>query len=369
MRDLESTAKRPFFSTFRRAICIAALLTGCSDGQVDTGAHSTFSGLGVLPGDVSTQASAVSADGLVVVGNGQTAAGKSTAFRWSAQSGLISLGRFPGGTFSNARAVSADGSVVLGDGDASATARAVFRWTASTGMVRLASLGDANLCAAGGMSGDGNVLAGTCLTVNNSAFRWTAPTGMVALGQFGGGSDRTSTALAVSSQGDVIVGAGHPVLTGAVRWTSAGAADLLGKVAGDVSASALAVSRDGGVVVGYSIEPGLRSRMFRWTPAAGMTAISASTDTLFDSVASAVSGDGQVVVGGASTPGGEVALIWDAQHGLRTLEAALQQDHQSTVPGWKLQRATGISDDGRTLVGYGTNAGGQTEAWILHLPG
>ena len=65
---------------------------------------------------------------------------------------------------------------------------------------------------------------------------------------------------------------------------------------------------------------------------------------------------------------GDVALIWDADHGLRMLDAALLADYQTPVVGWKLTEATAISDDGHTIVGHGTNAQGQTEAWTARLP-
>lgn len=38
------------------------------------------------------------------------------------------------------------------------------------------------------------------------------------------------------------------------------------------------------------------------------------------------------------------------------------------LTGWTLSRANGISADGRTFAGYGTNPDGHTEAWIVHIP-
>ena len=37
------------------------------------------------------------------------------------------------------------------------------------------------------------------------------------------------------------------------------------------------------------------------------------------------------------------------------------------LTGWTLTQASGISADGRTIVGFGRNPRGQTEAWIAHL--
>jgi hypothetical protein len=82
---------------------------------------------------------------------------------------------------------------------------------------------------------------------------------------------------------------------------------------------------------------------------------------------SAVSGDGQIMVGWGVSPQGDVAWIWDELHGVRTLDTALKTDYQFSLSGWTLQRATGISDDGRKIVGYGINPSGQTEGWLLTL--
>lgn len=353
------------------AVCSTLLLTACfvsGDGASppgENGPAATFAGIGFLPGDTASQANAVSGDGVVVVGDSKAASGTFRAFRWSTAAGMEDLGFLPGGTFSHARAVSADGSIVVGDGAALFTGSAVFRWSPDTGPMHLEPLANSNLCSASGISGDGSMVVGTCLTSGNSAFRWTGSSGMVSLGQFGGGSNRTSNALAISADGTTIVGMGHPSLSGAVAWTSAADASILGWIPGDISAAALAVSRDGSVVAGYSTEPSSHRRAFRWTRQTGMSAISASTEALPDSIASAVSGDGQVIVGWGTTPDGETALIWDEHHGMRQLEAVLRSDYQTTPSGWKLLRATGISDDGRTIVGFGINPRGQNEGWLL----
>ena len=38
------------------------------------------------------------------------------------------------------------------------------------------------------------------------------------------------------------------------------------------------------------------------------------------------------------------------------------------LTGWQLNNATGISADGLTIVGYGPNPNGDTEAWIAVIP-
>lgn len=375
MSDLQPGSMRVLDSRFSRSLCGALLLAACFACGGGAGTSDAVTPLVAvtridpLPGDVSSQATAVSADGAVVVGISKSASGKAQAFRWSALEGLTGLGFMAKGTFSSARAVSADGTVVVGDGDAQDTSSAVFRWSAGTGPVQLKALANPNTCAAAGVSGDGKVVVGTCLITGNAAFRWTESTGMVSLGQFGGGSNRTSNALAISSDASTIVGIGHPVMTGAVLWSSSGESSILGWLPGDISAAANAVSRDGSVVVGYSTEPSSHQRLFRWTRQTGMTAIDAPAQSgLSDVFSSAVSGDGGVIVGWGNTANGETAVIWDESHGMRRLEDMLKIEYQTSTAAGMFSRATGISDDGRTIVGFGVSSDGHTEGWVLKLP-
>jgi len=100
----------------------------------------------------------------------------------------------------------------------------------------------------------------------------------------------------------------------------------------------------------------------------GMVDLSDGMNGLLGSFATSVSGSGSIIVGYGPTATGDVALIWDADHGMRALEAALAADYQTQIAGWKLLRATAISNDGHTIAGYGTNPQGQTEAWVVKLP-
>lgn len=354
-------------------IAVTISLVACGGGDASPSVSpAQFSGLGFPSGYQASEASAVSADGSVVVGTATTANGDRQAFRWTAGRGMTALGVLPGGMHTTASGVSADGSIVVGNGDTRSepsTPFAGFRWLAERGISRIAPIPGSYLCSAAGVSGDGQTIVGTCLTVNSEAFRWTQATGSYGLGRFGGGSDQTSSAAAISADGGIVVGAGHPVLTGAVMWQIPGTPIVLGKLPGDASATALAVSRDGVVVVGISLDDAQVSRAFRWTRSSGMVALETTVGGMQGTVADGVSGDGSIAVGWATTPSGETAIIWDAEHGMRPLDAALASDYQRQIVGWRLTRATAISDDGPTIAGIGTNAQGQTEAWIVRLPG
>jgi probable HAF family extracellular repeat protein len=102
------------------------------------------------------------------------------AFRWTPAGGLQDLG-LTTGSESFATAISANGLVVVGEArDASGFWRA-FRWTASTGMQDIGTLGGPE-SAAFAVNNDGSVIVGTSLTSrssgSNDAFVWTAKTGM-----------------------------------------------------------------------------------------------------------------------------------------------------------------------------------------------
>ncbi len=85
--------------------------------------------------------------------------------------------------------------------------------------------------------------------------------------------------------------------------------------------------------------------------------------------ATGVSADGSVIVGSAVFAGSVYEpFIWDMTQGVRSLRAVLVDDCGLDLGDWTLERATGISADGLTIVGYGTNPDGVTEGWIATIP-
>jgi hypothetical protein len=54
---------------------------------------------------------------------------------------------------------------------------------------------------------------------------------------------------------------------------------------------------------------------------------------------------------------------------MRSLQQVLTNDYGLDLTGWSLNRANAISADGLTVVGFGTNPNGLTEAWIASLDG
>jgi len=78
------------------------------------------------------------------------------------------------------------------------------------------------------------------------------------------------------------------------------------------------------------------------------------------------SGDGSLVVGRGAIVDGARAFIWDQINGVRQLDIVISSTGVD-LTGWTLTQATAISDDGNTIVGYGTNPDGDEEGWVFML--
>jgi probable HAF family extracellular repeat protein len=171
-----------------------------------------------LPGDVvRCAARAVSANGSVVVGESRHESSYDEAFRFHADSGLIQLGVLPGDSSSVAFGVSADGSVIVGSSVGAASQ--AFRWTQQAGMIGLGALPEGSCnSSAYGVSADGSIIVGQCYSDGRlEAFIWDAAHGMRSLrqaleSQFDLGASlagwKLQSANAVSADGLFVVGYG-----------------------------------------------------------------------------------------------------------------------------------------------------------------
>lgn len=164
----------------------------------------------------------------------------------------------------------------------------------------------------------------------------------------GAGSGRTFTsALGMSRNGEVVVGYadGLDGFDEAYRWTAAGGLELLGKPPDCYHSYAFGVSDDGAVVAGFGQMISGGERGFRWTPAVGLEPFGA-LPAYSNSVATAVSSSGLAIAGGNSE-----AFRWTDASGLEGL---------GSLPGVSSGgRAMGISADGSVVVGYGEGALGR----------
>jgi probable HAF family extracellular repeat protein len=345
----------------------------------------TFTPLGIPGGSEQTLATDVSADGSVVTGFAN-AAGATTAFRWAQAGGFQFLESEPGA--SSALRMSADGSVIAGELVTTPTQRRAFRWTGSTGAALLGTLPHSQsvndaFSTARDVTADGRVVVGWSSYYSPTsrgiqAFQWRSETGMVPLPGFleQNPQGQTSAAAAVSADGRVIVGnSGVGTAPRAVRWVGGGQIEALGGADFGMSV-ADGVSADGSVIVGTRRNAAGGLEAFRWTEAEGMTGIGDPVRFPFGSRARGASGDGAVVVGRGTvgfTPTfaeDERAFIWDAAHGMRSLQEVLVNEFGmgQALTGWTLNAALEISPDGRFIAGYGQNPAGQREAWLVAVP-
>ncbi len=364
----------------------AVLAVGLAALAPEAARAQTFQGLGFLPGDTSSQAFGVNANGSVVVGQGATGTTNTLGFLWTAAGGMVSLGSLPPANGSNATAVSADGSTVAGfiTGPAQSphapSIEEAARWTAATGWVGLASL--STLSEATGISADGSVIVGQVIASGNQqSFRWTAGTGLITLPPLPGFTG--GYALGVSADGTVIVGSSfsnsNPAAGAeAYRYTSAtGMVGLGFLLPGDNDSLASAASADGSVIVGQSRNNTTNSpdQGYRWTAATGMVNLG---DLPGDNEVAprSTNSNGSVVVGLSgvvSQPGqpitGLQAFLWDQVYGMQNLQQILVSEYGLNLQGWSslmnpnAEGAIMISADGSTIVGGGTGPNGNMQAY------
>ena len=297
-------------------------------------------------------------DGGTVVGIG-LGSSVQQAVRWTPGGGISGLGYLPGYTKSYALDVSGDGATVVGYSLTSAGQSQAFRWTQAGGMTGLGGNGS----FARGVSDNGSVITGDTFVLGSGtrAFRWTPGGGMQNIGTLAG--DNTSAGNAVSADGKTIAGLSYQILPSgdttnwqAFRWTETGGMVGLGRLPGDTSSQATAVSADGSFIIGMSGTSYIQQTGFRWSQSEGLINLG-----LYEALG--VSGDGSVVVGSVRTTG---AAIWDAAHGVRDLKQLLMAEGIN-MNNWSSNSAQDVSADGTIITGIG-NYNGQSRLWVVVIP-
>jgi len=319
-----------------------------------------FQGLSDLPGgEFNSMANDVSADGSVIVGSGSSATGYQPV-RW-VQGGPPQALSTQGveGWNASAHGVSGNGSVIVGW-----SSHGAFRWTVSNGITPLNQIwGVANA-----VSDSGSVIAGSDFQTNAThAAQWSKAGESTSID----GNSLLSEGWGISGDGSTVVGYAIPSkgIQEAFKWSQSDGFVGLGFLNGAVTPNGVAngASKDGSVIVGYSNSAD-GPQAFRWTKETGMVGLGDLPGGSFDSSAFAVSADGSIVVGAGSPKDIWGAFIWDSLHGMRDLSQVLTNDFGADMDGWKLMAATGISDDGIVIVGYGIDPSGYQEGWVAHIP-
>lgn len=311
----------------------------------------------------STLATAVSASGAAAVGVFNPIG----AFYWMPTTGIISLGGLA------AEGVSRDGNTIVGSAlDSRGLINAAI-WSRAAEWTLLGSFPNAAPCVqtlsnAYDVSRDGQVVVGSAWNGCgiNHAFRWQQSTGVVDLGSSVAGE--ASSALGVTGDGSVVVG--HQVgargtaaagFRQGARWTN-GRQDLIPGVDGFVG-TARAANVDGSIVVGENCRPADESvqSAWVWTTQNGTRCLPPprrmlSPGPLVIVTALATSDDG-TVIGGGQNIGGSAdsnAILWiDGQPAY--LKDFLQANGlPDAFRTWvNTGEITGISPDGRIIVGWG----------------
>ena len=202
------------------------------------------------------------------------------------------------------------------------------------------------------ISGNGLTVVGNLTNPNTEAVYWTAANGATSLGDLSGGSFY-SYATNTNYDGSVVVGSGHSAIGGeAFRWTQAGGMQGLGHLgAGSMcdldngcssyyASSASAVSANGNIVVGKTTSD-IGDQAYRWTQETGMVGLGGLGG--YASAASDISADGSVIVGSAYDANYiERSFRWTQETGVVAI-TSLWGDYDHA--------ATGVSGNGQVIIG------------------
>ena len=339
----------------------------------------------LTPGAQIGSVAALSPNGEFVAGRTLTPAGVfGEPFIWSRDGGFVLV---EDGTEAPERAmlfgVSNDGGVAVGH----TSNRRAFRWTPESGALLLGGLNPEKdeSGTALGVSADGKIIVGEARArqlVGNlrrfEAFVFREETGLQAL-QTLEESSFHSSASSISPNGEFIAGVSGG---DAFIWTEATGLEFLGESPDGGGSTSDSVSSIG-IVVGELFRVGVGRRAteaFLWRTSTGIEGLGDLAGGAkpgafrnLRSFATGVSRDGRVVVGQGSrqlsrspVPGQERPFIWTGATGIQRLEYVLRD--AGVAFGWDLVSVAGVSEDGRTLVGDGVNPDGEGAGWMAILP-
>ncbi len=352
-----------------RRLSALAVLSFLVFGAGSGFASSSFQGLGTLdPTNPYSIATGVSGNGSLVVGQSRGSDGLLHSFTYQAGSGMQSIG-LPELPPQHERSLSFEGVQAWGVSDDGSTIVGSHRWhdpTPTYGEHGFSyDIATDTWTHRDGVdwgvrfhatSADGALAVGEQYFQNSEPYPLVMGAPIIPLQGYVG----FGLALDVSADGSVIVGStGHydDWIERPYRYDA-----INGLVVASLAGEALGVSADGSTVVGFA-----DGNAFRWTDADGLVPLAGLPGGSGSGRAEDTSRDGSVIVGSAHDGTSNVAFIWDADNGMRSLLELLELEGID-MTGWELVEASQVSANGLTVVGYGNNPAGETEAFVATIP-
>lgn len=340
-----------------RTTCVLSICAPCALAGAQ---GASLTPLGDLPGSIFQSASSyISADGKYVTGYSQSYGGFDgfQAFRWDAEHGMVGLGELPGGTRMSRTGGISPDGSRVVGVSNSSIGFEAMVWSEATGMF-----------GAGRLPGDGRVagfgdISLTGVAVGSSGVDNSAHSRAVRWTQSEGMTDLGvwGYAMAVTPDGTTIVGNGH---TGPFRWTAETGITVLADLpGGDYFGTAAAISDDGRWIAG-DVASSLGREACIWKPDGTVMGLGQLGGL---SYATGISNDGRVVVGIAG--GGPTGFVWTAATGMLSIADMMKRyGYDLKAAGWTINELTGLSADGQYMCGTGFNPSGDVEAVLIHIP-
>jgi uncharacterized membrane protein len=323
---------------------------------------------------------AITRDGSKAAGysySGTAAAGNAAC--WWTAAGIVAVPGLQNWYDTCVNGISADGNVLVGEGNSTLGMQYAWYWTPAAGQLQPVPVpGGPYGAVAKGVTGDGKVVVGIATyrlpdsSFQSRAFRWDRSQASAALlPQYTPPPNALpmSAAGGVSDDGRRVVGAVLVALGAyaAARWDDGGNPVLFSQAGQPIQAiAANGISPDGSIVVGSAVNIATgRGVAFKWTAASGVVALPNPTTgyyTIEGATALSVSGDGRVIVGyGRNSGGDEEAIFWVDDHPYRFPDVVVLPQY------WEPFRATGADYFGNTIVGWGRGTNGGLEPYALIL--
>lgn len=318
----------------------------------------------------------ISADGTTVVGDISHVYDRQQIQKngiWTADNGLVVFDRPSSANWSELLCVSGDGRTAMGayiflDSDPYLES---FFMIIANAVERLHHADEMPEARPAALSFDGRIVAGTgrhpVIHGNPKPFVWSRDSGFYMIPSFSNGTVAVGRATGISSNGATCVGSLIDSMLPsyrAFRWTRKEGTQILETPSRAYDSLATAISADGRTIAGYCGYGvhGANRRPCVWQGTTGPQEIQMPSD-IVTATPHAISADGSVVVGQMTLENGDDdAFVWTTQNGLWKVKDILGENK---LKGNTFDNAVGVSHDGLTVVGTGTDSELRNITWIL----